>query len=320
LPIAIAEAIARASDKFNGYRFDLVQDADYVSDIENQHEAEVQSQVKRQTNIGNIGLTTPTSAISSIIAAQTPLTPNSLGINQDVDDISYFSYIQFGSQNETYRMVIDTGSADTWLPSSTCQSKSCLSHKTYGDRNSTTLKITSQSFDISYGSGLVSGIVASDDVCLANLCLDDVKFGLSDQVSDDFVNYAIDGILGLAMSQASKESVPTIIDALVHQKLINKRIFGINLHRAADGGTNDGAITFGGFDESKIVNGASGVNFMPVVSMTGLWNIAIDDVFVENVSLQLRNRSVVLDTGTSLILLPYASHLHIFSDPYTYKT
>ena len=80
------------------------------------------------------------------------------------------------------------------------------------------------------------------------------------------------------------------------------------MHRVGDG-PNNGVINFGGFDASRISGGTDGLNFNPVVSTNGLWSITLDNVFVGGTAVGLTARTVVIDTGTSLILIPAADAL-----------
>ena len=57
--------------------------------------------------------------------------------------------------------------------------------------------------------------MVADDISINGLNLKGFEFGLATIVSDDFIDYPIDGILGLAFEQASVEHVPTFMDSLV---------------------------------------------------------------------------------------------------------
>lgn len=89
-------------------------------------------------------------------------------------------------------MLIDTGSANTWVFSTDCKSASCAIHNTFGKEDSTTLKTTTNKWDLAYGTGQVSGVVATDKVTFANFTLN-MGFGLAMNASDDFNSYPMDG-------------------------------------------------------------------------------------------------------------------------------
>lgn len=50
---------------------------------------------------------------------------------------------------------------------------------------------------------------------LGAITLKDIKFGLAETVSDDFVSFPIDGILGLGFPAASAQKVPIFLENLV---------------------------------------------------------------------------------------------------------
>lgn len=132
-------------------------------------------------------------------------------------NLAYFSEIKFGSKKEPFLLIIDTGSSDTWIPSVNCTTQACKVHKTYGEKSSTTLKLTDRPFSIQYGSGNVAGIVVNDDVSFAGFNLN-IEFGLSTLVSNEFAYFPIDGIMGLGFARGSAQRAKTIMDVLVSLK------------------------------------------------------------------------------------------------------
>ncbi|KAK6535121.1 hypothetical protein TWF694_001603 [Orbilia ellipsospora] len=223
----------------------------------------------------------------------------------DPDDISYWVNVQFGSSNKPFRLVLDTGSADTWIPSSGCISKSCIAHSTFGASDSSTLQLlnNNKTFSIEYASGNVEGVIIKDSMTLGPMALKDVEFGLANTVSDDFTTFPVDGILGLGFPSASVEKVPTFLDNLVSQNIVSKRVFGVYLQRTADGLKN-GSVIFGTVDSSRIDGGADALKYYSLNGTGGLWSIRMDDVVIDNQNIDFGGRSVIIDTGTALILIP----------------
>lgn len=230
--------------------------------------------------------------------------------NSDTNDeeTAYFSEVKFGSNNKPFILVIDTGSSDTWIPSDTCKSRACLAHHTYGSKDSKTLVSTAQTFGIRYGSGQVEGTIVSDSVSFAGFNMN-ISFGVATRVSDDFVYFPIDGIMGLGPQNASTQNVPTIMDDLVAKRLINEKLFGIALARHTDA-VNDGVVNFGAVD-AGLFEGE--LNFMPSLSQNGLWEIKVDDTSVDGRGAGISGRTAVIDSGTSLILVPPGDALKLHS-------
>ncbi len=109
-------------------------------------------------------------------------------------------------------MLIDSGSADTWVPSTACQS--CGStHTQLGSSDSDTFTSLNTPFSIQYGTGDVSGNLAMDNLNIAGLALTNYTFAVTTQESSDFADDSVpfDGLMGLARSELSNAGQPTLL-------------------------------------------------------------------------------------------------------------
>ncbi|KAL7275974.1 hypothetical protein RUND412_001043 [Rhizina undulata] len=240
-----------------------------------------------------------------VVPAQTPATPDSVGIDQDGNDFSYFSPVQFGSKEKSFLVVVDTGSSDLWIPSSTCKSTSCTLHTTYGPSDSSSLEVTTNAFQIEYGSGAVAGVIGNDLVSVAGFQVN-ASFGLATSVSDDFADLPVDGIMGMG-SAPDQADIPLMMQNLFDAGLIKQRLFGVALSRNSNG-FNDGVLNIGGVD-TALFNGT--LSFSSSSSTEGLWEVALGNAGVDGQNLNLSGRSAVIDTGTSLLLIPPADALSL---------
>jgi cathepsin D len=234
-----------------------------------------------------------------IVTAATPSQTNSAAIDEDGTDFSYFSQVEFGSGGDTLYMLIDTGSGDSWTMSSSCQSSACQSHNTFGPADSTTFQETSQTFAIAYGSGSVSGTVASDAVELAGLKVN-LTFGSANVTSDQFDNYPMDGILALGRPKQSQIGAKMFMQLVAEASLLPANLFGIHLERMADG-TANGEINFGAPDTSKYVGS---LNYVDCLSNQENWEIPADDIIVNGNACGATGYTAIFDTGTSYMLIP----------------
>ncbi|KAI9785747.1 MAG: hypothetical protein M1839_008764 [Geoglossum umbratile] len=234
-----------------------------------------------------------------IVSAVQPTFTNSMAVNQDGTDFSYFSVVKFGSKGKPLYMLIDTGSASTWMMADTCTTTACQMHNTFGKSDSDTLDISTTPWSVKYGTGSVGGFIAKDKIAFAGFSIP-LSFGLGSTVSDDFKSYPIDGILGLGRPQSSSLKTPTIMETLVSEKLIKANLFAVNLQRNSDG-SNDGVVTFGDWDKSKFDGDLSWIDN---VSKDGLWEIPVSDVAVGSNAGKFVGKTAIIDTGTSMILLP----------------
>ncbi|KAK0548188.1 hypothetical protein OC846_004578 [Tilletia horrida] len=238
---------------------------------------------------------------ASITEPERVTAEQSLGLAIEANDVGYIATIQVGSNQQPFRMLIDSGSADTWVPSSTCSVCGSL-HTKLGPDTSKTFRSTSNKFTITYGTGSVSGFLGHDNVYVAGLKLANHTLGVAQQQSRDFTDPGVpfDGLMGLARSELSNAGVPTPIDALFASGQVSAPVMGYRLGRVADG-HNDGEVTFGGVDRLRFKGNLIEVDN---VSKQGFWEAAMDAVSFNGKDLGLKGRTAILDTGTTLIVAP----------------
>ncbi|KAI0205475.1 aspartic peptidase domain-containing protein [Astrocystis sublimbata] len=227
-----------------------------------------------------------------VVEAEKATFKNSVGIDQDGTDYSYFAEVELGSEGKQLFMLLDTGASTTWVMGSTCTSKSCLMHKTFGPDDSKTFNDTGKTYAVEYGTGSVRGHVVEDTLSLAGLSVR-IPFGVANTTSDQFLQFPFDGILGLATSS------DTWLTAVTNAKLVDSNLFGISLSRSSDG-TNDGEIVFGAVNPDKYTGD---ITYSSVKSDSA-WTIPMDDINVSGESAGVTGRSAYIDTGTSFVFGP----------------
>ncbi|KAE9981791.1 hypothetical protein EG328_011383 [Venturia inaequalis] len=250
----------------------------------------------------------------NVLVADTPIQKNSAAVHQDGTDFSYFGSFQFGKNSKTLYLLLDSAASNTWVMSSDCTTDACGIHTTFGQSDSPSLQVSSNTFSVAYGTGSVEGVQGTDTVKLGTMSAS-LTFGLAQSVSDEFLSYPMDGILGLGRpetlaSDATGVKAPSFLDALVSQKVISSKLFGLALWRSADGGNNDGEINFGSPDSSRYDGDLN--NIAAVKSTSGFWEIPIADAGVDGKKVGITGRTAIIDSGTSFILMPQddAAKLH----------
>ncbi|OWT41054.1 endopeptidase [Cryptococcus neoformans Bt1] len=220
----------------------------------------------------------------------------------DSNDIGYLCEMQIGTPSQSFLMLMDTGSADTWVPSTECLPQSCGNHLSLGVNVSSTFQASNRTFQVTYGSGAVSGVVGTDTVTVAGMTLENYAMGVTLQESVQFGDNSIpfDGLMGLAMNQLSHQGVPTLVDSLQSAGLIQNAILGIALGRYTDG-ENGGELVFGQADASKF--DPSTTQTLPVTSNDGFWQVTMSAVTIDGQDAVV-NRQAILDTGTTLMMAP----------------
>nr|XP_018267070.1 endopeptidase [Kwoniella dejecticola CBS 10117]OBR89228.1 endopeptidase [Kwoniella dejecticola CBS 10117] len=215
----------------------------------------------------------------------------------EANDIGYLCEIQIGTPAQTFLMLMDTGSADTWVPSTSCGLQNCGDHTALGADNSDTFQASQQQFQVTYGSGAVAGVLAADTMTIAGMTLVNHAMGVTLQESVQFSaeNVPFDGLMGLALSVG----------------LIKSPILGIALGRLTDG-ENNGELVFGQADTAKI--DASTTQTLQVSSNDGFWQVEMGAVTVDGVQ-AVGARQAILDTGNLMIAPPADVGGGMFSIP-----
>ncbi|KAE8353920.1 aspartic peptidase domain-containing protein [Aspergillus coremiiformis] len=233
-----------------------------------------------------------------IMYSDPPTEPGTEALNQGGSDYSYFAEVKVGSQGQKMWMMLDSGGVNTWLFGSDCTSNACKLHNTFGEHASTSLQMTSKTWGVGYGTGQVSGILGNDTLSIAGMNVQ-MLFGLAFNVSDQFQNYPMDGIIGLGRAEEGSYG-PSFMEAVTEQKSLKSNIVSFSLSRAADGG-KDGAVTFGGVDKTKFTGK---ITYTNVLSDSNRWTIPLDDASVDGNACHFTNKTAIIDTGTSYALIP----------------
>ena len=224
---------------------------------------------------------------------------NAMAIDEDGQDFSYFASMRFGSKETPMYMLIDTGSANTWVMGTECTSASCQIHNLFGPPDSTSLNVTKDPWSLTYGTGSVSGFVASDSVAFANYSVE-LGFGIATTASADFNSYPMDGILGLGRASSDILGTPTLMEVLDKKNELASNVIGIHLQRSSDG-AKDGQITFGAVDTTKF---KGDISYTKALANNGNWEIPVGDSSVNGISTNLVAKTAIIDTGTSYVLMP----------------
>ncbi|KAF9514555.1 hypothetical protein BS47DRAFT_1342855 [Hydnum rufescens UP504] len=226
------------------------------------------------------------------------------------NDVGYVAQVQIGTPAQNFSILMDSGSADFWVGSTECKDSktgaACGNqHHFLGPTTSSSFVDLGDPFEVTYGSGKVSGTIVSDTVTLAGMVLTGHGFGTSKLESPDFSgnDVAFDGLMGVAQSRLSKQGMPTPIEALAVAGAIPSAVTSFKLSRLADG-TNDGQVTIGGLN-TALFNATTLVS-VPNVSQSGFWEVAVDHFSVNGRNLGLMGRTAIMDTGTTLIIAPPA--------------
>ncbi|PWN46466.1 peptidase A1 [Violaceomyces palustris] len=197
----------------------------------------------------------------------------------------YFADITIGTPPQEFKVILDTGSANLWVPSAGCSSIACFLHKKYDNGASSTYKKNGSEFKIQYGSGSMEGFVSNDVITIGDLKIKGQDF--AEATSEPGLAFAFgkfDGILGLAYDTISVNGIVPPFYQMINQGLLDEPVFAI----------------FGGIDESKF----QGDLIKLPIRRKAYWETALDSVQFGDDVLELEDTGFVADTGTSLIVGP----------------
>ncbi|EIN09682.1 acid protease [Punctularia strigosozonata HHB-11173 SS5] len=176
------------------------------------------------------------------------------------DKQSYYAVLSAGGI--FFRAALDTASADLWLSSSECETKTCKAVPRYplfyNSPSFQTVSDNATAFDVSFLDGTAaSGFVAREAISVANITVPDQAFGVVTE-SNVTMGSEVSGILGLGFPRLSNIAASTVnatpfMASLAQQGMLNYPIFSLSLTY-----NSSGSIAFGAVD-SEIVTNASEV-------------------------------------------------------------
>ena len=210
-----------------------------------------------------------------------------------------FAEISIGTPPQSFKVVLDTGSSNLWVPSRECGSIACYLHSKYDSGASSTYKSNGTKFAIQYGSGSLSGFVSQDTVTIGNLKIAKQDFAeATEEPGLAFAFGRFDGILGLGYNSISVNKIVPPFYSMIDQKLIDSGVFAFYLGYSEDG--TDSEAVFGGVNKEHYTGK---ITTIPL-RRKAYWEVDLDSIALGEDVAELENTGVILDTGTSLIALP----------------
>jgi len=210
----------------------------------------------------------------------------------------YFTEVTIGSPPQTFKVILDTGSSNLWVPSTKCTSIACFLHTKYDSSASSTYKANGSEFSIQYGSGSMEGFVSNDLLTIGDLSLKGQDFAeATKEPGLAFAFGKFDGILGLGYDTISVNHITPPFYSMINQGLLDEPVFSFRIGTSEDDG---GEAIFGGVDASAY---KGKIDYVPV-RRKAYWEVELEKFSFGDDELELENTGAAIDTGTSLIVVP----------------
>ncbi|KAH8920786.1 acid protease [Atractiella rhizophila] len=207
-------------------------------------------------------------------------------------DVSYFSQLELGSPPKPFFVLLDTGSSDLWIASSTCSEDDGCPEGV--ERYVGGSEEIEKPFEITYGFGTARGHLVKDRVAIAGHAVGNQVFGL--------------GFRSIAHSGA----VP-LVEALAESGTLLQPLVSFAMTRSIDSpngkAVHPGGVMTLGRTEEGLYEGE--IEWFDVLldegeEEPGYWAVQLESIGIgvggigERVEVEVKTKAVV-DTGTSLI-------------------
>ncbi|CAI2351848.1 unnamed protein product [Caenorhabditis sp. 36 PRJEB53466] len=248
----------------------------------------------------------------------------------DFRDFAYFGNISLGTPEQTFLVVLDTGSSNVWVPDNSCgvndHFSACAHKNKYISSDSGSYEKDGRMFQINYGTGSASGYFGKDTLCFSDttLCIKSQVFGQATHLAPFFAHQEIDGILGLGFTDLAVNRAPPPFVNAIEQGLVDEPIFTVYLeHHGMNRAASGGYFTYGGEDPDHC---GEILTWIPLTK-AAYWQFKLQAVGIDNISEHTSGWEVISDTGTSFIGGPgtviqaiakkYGASYDEFNDLYT---
>lgn len=169
-----------------------------------------------------------------------------------------------------------------------------------------------KSWKIQYGDGSsASGIVGTDVVTIGGLSIENQAIEVATQLSPQFTEGEMDGLLGLAFRQINTiqtagepDPQPTPIDNMISQEDIpdDAELFTSAMYSTRDDG-KESFYTFGWIDQDLVKESGKEISWTDVDNSEGFWMISSESATLNGKKITLSGNKAIVDTGTTLALV-----------------
>ncbi|CXI56041.1 plasmepsin IV [Plasmodium berghei] len=210
--------------------------------------------------------------------------------------LSFIGTAELGNNKQSFSFILDTGSANLWVPSKECKSGGCAYKHRYDSSASNTYEKDGTPVSILYGSGGIKGFFSNDMFTIGHHTIPYkfIEVTETDDLEPMYTASPFDGILGLGWKSLAVGNVEPFIVEMKKTGQIENAVFSFYLPEADD---SVGYFTIGGIEESFYTGDVT----YEKLTNESYWQINLD---VDFGIVALNNANVIVDSGTSAITAP----------------
>ncbi|QKX59884.1 uncharacterized protein TRUGW13939_07026 [Talaromyces rugulosus] len=236
----------------------------------------------------------------------------------NADAVLYVVNVTLGTPPQEFSLQLDTGSSDLWVNSA---GNSTVKAPAFDSSASSTYTKLDVVLNDTYADGSSAiGPYGTDTLKLGGVTLKDFEFGINETPFEEPVP-GVSGIAGIAYkvveaAAIAKNPYNNLPYALAEKGVINSAAYSLWLN---DITSESGTILFGGVNKAKYIGD---LQTLPIISVNGVHQelaVALSDVSGQSSSGSISYADglplpVILDSGTTLTMLPTAIANKIFDD------
>ncbi|CAB1110981.1 unnamed protein product [Ectocarpus sp. CCAP 1310/34] len=218
----------------------------------------------------------------------------------DCENTEYSGVVGIGTPPQEFEVVLDTGSYNLWVTGVSC-TEDCDYFNKYDSALSSTYVEDGRKFSQIYEDGSeASGILSVDTLSIGGLTTTATFGEMSTRSMDGCTT--MDGIMGMGVPSSDKQSV---FEDLVEANVVDVPIFSFFMGNI-DTGSPTGFLTLGGVNQTHYEGCLEWVAVAESASPDGFWSIVLQNIYVGSSSVLRSPISAIFDTGTSMIVGPFA--------------
>ncbi|CAH8848989.1 unnamed protein product, partial [Trichobilharzia szidati] len=215
-------------------------------------------------------------------------------------NIQYYGEVLVGTPPQTFRVLFDTGSTDTWFPSRKCWFLDipCWFIRFYDSSKSSTYQRNGTSFEVDYMDSTFYGFWSMDTIQINSLVIRNQAFAeVTDIFSTSFFGSEYDGTIGMSCEKLSEYGNIPVFPNILAQGVKMDPIFSFYLN-GKDGAVVGGEMVLGGVNTEYFTGD---FEVLPVL-LENKWAVGMKSFRINGVDYCNTRCISLIDTGTSLIL------------------